>query len=178
MTLSTTPDNIPYPTGPASVGRIQTWFKNQADAVQLALNSLTNQHMEFTASKSIPTAAVTAGGVLAVDAAMSTGVQFAVPGADGRITINTPGVYALTMAAEATTAIVYDQWQLVISRVSNADIMAIGNAFPFQQRNIYISNPNVRILTPGEQLKFEYYKSSAGNHTINTRLRLTRLGRV
>lgn len=181
MTLTTTPDNLRYPTGPATVGRIQTWLKNLADDVQLALNSLTNQHAEFTVTTAISGGAYAPVGVFTRDATNSTSSTLVTPGASGVLTLNSPGVYAVTARFTTDSAIASSNDWIVDLRgqLDNADtsILIAANGVNFNS-NAYLSLGNMRVLSPGQVVRANVLMSSGVNRTITTRLRITKLGRV
>lgn len=181
MTLTTTPDNLRYPTGPATVGRIQTWLKNLADDVQLALNSLTSQHAEYAANVDGNASESVVGlGVFTRVAAETTDTGFTTAGTtSGIITVNSPGVYAVSA-------------YILLQTSAGATYPATGRTFfnlivngKYIQRSSVVvgedqgslSVANVRIKNPGEQILFQAFKYGGPYRLVST-VRITKLGRL
>lgn len=184
---NTTPDNLRYPTGPTKVGRLWQHFKNLADDTQLALNSLTNQHAEFTAQVvSMPNGQVLDLGVFVLDAAASTNDQFVVPSTSGRLIFNSPGLYAVSGSVNMSTtndsiATPATGRTFIDLQDANAAILQRMSMASGEDRVSY-SLPNLRIKAPGTVRAFKLFRNIAdaqiNGSKVNTRIFVTKLGRL
>lgn len=174
---TTTPDNFPYPDGPVQIGRLHSWFKNLAEAVQLAINSLTSEHIEFTSTTGgLGNSGVYGVGALTMDASKSTSPGLAVASGGGDLTIVKPGVYAISsltkigaVATGRTYLSLYEPGDVIMQRMSinvNEDIGSLSIA-------------NYRVVNPNQKLLFQISRV-VGNASVGTetRIRVTKLGRI
>lgn len=175
---STTPDNIRYPNGPTKVGRLWQHFKNLADDTQLALNSLTNQHIECVAAKSnIPILVVARVGQFSVDPQLSSNTQMASFPGDGVIRIAAPGVYALSSFTNMDQGT--GRSFVEVSTTPNDNGLLQRIPIPVGEDKGSLSLPNLRITQPNTDLYFNIYRhQSQPASESRTRVRITKMGRI
>lgn len=177
---NTIPDNISYPDGPEQVGRLHQWIKDLAEDVQLAINSLTNQHAVFNCVKTIPSTGDQLVGTPVFDDTLTTNKTFCVPTADGELTIQSPGLYAVSSTS------IFDPGGAVATPIyADARVGVLigipryrGSANYPSSRLTSTALPNLRILQPGQKLFFTVQQTSGTALLTNTAIQITKLGRL
>lgn len=136
-------------------------------------------HIEFTASKSIPGGNGTLIGTLTVDPTTTTDSTLVVPVADGVIEFTNAGVYSVTsfsvVVGGPVTALFF--LQLSTTGLPNYDTgrLTRGGLTPSDD-TITMGMPNLRIEAAGARRYLTFSQQTGAARTVNTRLRITRLG--
>jgi hypothetical protein len=131
------------------------------------------QHAEYTTTANVVADGVVVNaGSVTVDAAASTDTTFATPGG-GTLTINSPGLYAVTWSVVSSSALTGRYFASVkIGATEVAREPGNGGS----ETTFTLSVPNVRIPTGGSVLTFEVFKNVGGASNVTGRIRITRLG--
>lgn len=135
---------------------------------------LATPHAEFTASASVNNAAVTSLGTFSLDVTRSTSTNFVTPVGNGQLSIANPGIYAISSSSAIGAPVTARSFVEASNSTAGQGLQR--TSIGVQEDEGSLSVPNVNIFTANSRIQFNVYQQSNATRTVNSRVRITRIG--